>query len=283
MMGGSLGLALRRAPGTKVTAFARRPETRADALRRQVADAVAETPRTAVREADLVVVCTPILSIIDLVREFAPALKSGAVVTDVGSTKSGLAAALAPVFTGRAEAFIGSHPMAGSEKTGLEAGRADLYVGATVAVTPLAEQRQHPAVQTVRRLWEGVGGRVVLLDPSAHDAIVARTSHLTQIVASTLALTVGREADPLIASFCGPGFRDTTRIAASSPGMWNDIIASNREKIGAELNAFRVQIERLSQALDAGDYEAVRAFLEASREARATLMRQAGKEKDEQG
>jgi prephenate dehydrogenase len=272
MMGSSLGLALKRAGGISTTAYARRPETRADALRFGVATAVAVSPAEAVSNADIVVLCTPILSMEALLRAIVPALKPGALVTDVGSTKAELMRQVGPLFKDTRTVFIGSHPMAGSEKTGIEAGRADLYDGATIVLTPSTADAGGPAVAVLQRFWEKIGGRVLVLDPDDHDRIVARTSHLPQLAASLLALTVGRDPFPLVSRLCGNGFRDSSRLAASSPEMWHDIIKSNQVPIRAELEAYRGQLDALLALLDAGNFEGLRRMLDESRSARARLF-----------
>ena len=275
-MGSSLCQALKRAGGFRTAAYARRAETRAEALRLGIAEVVAATPEDAVANADIVVLCTPILTMGDLVRTILPALKPGAIVTDVGSTKVALMRQFEPLFRGGKTVFIGSHPMAGSEKTGIEAGRADLYDGATIVITPATADANQSGVAVLKDFWEKVGGQVLVLDPDDHDRIVARTSHLPQLTASLLALTVGRDPAPLVARLCGSGFRDSSRLAASSPVMWHDIVKSNQTAIRSELEAYRSQLDKLLAILDAGDFDGLRRLLDASRAARARIITPAG-------
>ncbi len=269
-MGGSLGLALRAHGTARVTGYARRPETRRLALDGGCVDGCADSPANAVRDADIAVFCTPVLTIPGLVRECREAFRPGCVVTDVGSTKAQLEHEVGGVLAGSQTAFVGSHPMAGSEKTGIEAARADLYQGAVVAVTSSGSET--PAVDSVCRMWGEVGGRVVKISAAEHDAIVARTSHLPHLLAALLVTVAGRTQPESAGTFCGPGFRDTTRIAAGSPEMWHDIVKTNRDALIAEILALGDELDRLKAMLDRGDYEAVKDLLERARVMRETLL-----------
>ncbi len=272
LMGGSLGLALRqRRADVRVLGFTRRAEAQKKALAQGALHALCDTPTAVAAEADLLVLCTPVLTMPDMVNAIRPALHAGQIVTDVGSTKSALAAALTAPVRERGAVFVGSHPMAGSEQAGFEAARADLYDNATVAVTPLAETPPE-AAEEVAHFWLSLGARVVLLDPGAHDLLVARTSHLPHLAASLLAQTVGRNRPAHLAEFCGPGFRDTSRVASGSPELWHDILKTNREAVLAELRAFRSELDALIRQLEEEDFQAVRRFLETARARRETLL-----------
>lgn len=269
LMGGSLGLALRRRGLARVRGYARRAETRQAALAMGAVDSVYETAAAAVQGAGIVVMCTPVLSIPALVNECLPALESGAVVTDVGSTKAELTHRLAPILAGGRVQFVGSHPMTGSEKTGIEVARADLYEGAVTVVT--ASGADGIGVDRVAAMWRDVGSRVMRLDPGEHDALVARTSHLPHLVASLLVTaTAGGNRENFLA-LCGPGYRDTTRIAAGSPEMWHDIVKSNRAEILLALRGFQGELAGLIADIEAGNFDAVREQLERGREARQAI------------
>jgi prephenate dehydrogenase len=266
LMGGSLGLAAKaRGAAGRVTAYARRAVSREQALAEGVADAVYESPAQAVADADLVVLCTPVLTIPDLVRELQPSLAEGAIVTDVGSTKGFLVREVSEILADSPAVFVGSHPMAGSEQAGLSAARADLYDESLVIVTPTDVEAE--ATQRVKAFWEKVGASVAVLAPDAHDEIIARTSHLPHLVAAALTETVDREGD--IAPFCGPGFRDTTRVAAGSEDVWHDIVKTNIGAIRSEVDRFGQEIATLRELLDREDLAGVRAFLAAAREKRS--------------
>lgn len=271
LMGGSLGLALRQRRAARVVAYARRPETRDAALAVGAADACLPTLEAAVREADIAVFCTPVLSIPPLMAQCRTALPRQCVVTDVGSTKEYLQRECTSALSGSGVVFVGSHPMAGSEKTGLEVARADLYEDAVTAVTP-GENTPADACRRITELWQAVGARVVRLAPAEHDALVARTSHLPHMVAALLVCVAGRTPGDSTRMFCGPGFRDATRIAAGSPEMWHDIVKSNRGALLGELTAFQKELSVLLDLLERGDYEGVRAFLEQAHGLRARLV-----------
>jgi len=270
-MGGSLGLALKRRGLAQVGVYARREETRLLALTLGTADAVFETPQAALRGSDVAVFCTPICSIPDVARECAAAFEPGCVVTDVGSTKAGLVKAMSDVFKNTKTLFVGSHPMAGSEKNGMEAARADLYQGAVVAITPLPETASE-AIQVVSSLWSGVGAKVVKVTPEQHDDLVARSSHLPHLIAALLATTTGRDEIVTQKMFCGQGFRDTTRVASGSPDVWHDIVKTNHAAILHELYEYNKVLNDLTQLLERKDYQGIREMLENARRLRQELL-----------
>jgi prephenate dehydrogenase len=224
-------------------------------------DAVFETPAEAAREADLIVVCVPIWSIVELVKEILPVLKPGAVVTDVGSTKSELIGLMEELFADSEASFVGSHPIAGSEKTGVHAGNPDLYQGRLTVVCP-SDETSDVAKKDVAGLWEAVGSEVVLMSAAAHDAMLASTSHLPHMVAAALARSVANGDPSSKADFCGTGFKDTTRVASGSADMWVDIIDTNRAALEAELERFHQELQGLISILRSGDGADIRRWLE---------------------
>ena len=270
LMGGSLGLALKRRGLAIVSAAARREDTRRLALSMGAADEVFETPQAALRGADMAVFCTPVCSIPGLAKECLAAFEPGCVVTDVGSTKANLAREMSGLFHGTGLVFVGSHPMAGSEKTGIEVANADLYEHAVTALTPLAGVSETDMAR-IEELWKGVGARVVRLAPEAHDELVARSSHLPHLIAALLVETAGRNHPVDLAKFCGPGFRSTTRVASGSPDMWHDIVKTNRVAILAELHAYHDQLGGLMAAIEKQDYAAVKNLLEHAQTLRQEL------------
>ena len=273
LMGGSLGLAIRRLGLAKVSAYARREETRQLALGMGAADCVFDTPRAALRGADLAVFCTPVCTMPRLAKDCMDAFESGCVVTDVGSTKADLVREMDLLFQNTAASFVGSHPMAGSEKTGVESSRTDLYEGAVTAVTPAASGTREEDVLKVMDLWRGVGAKVVRLDPETHDALVAKTSHLPHLIAALLVTTSARSPMPNdLPKFCGSGFRDSTRIAGGSPEMWHDIVKTNRAAILEELHHFEGSLGELIRLIESQDYDGVKRDLEEARRLRARLL-----------
>lgn len=274
LMGSSLGLALRaRGRAGRVTAYARREETRREGQRRGVADAFFDDPADAVRGADTVVLCVPILTISAVMEQCRTGLERDAVVTDVGSTKRKLVEACAPIARSAGAWFVGSHPIAGSERHGLEAGQADLYDGATTVVTP-APGDPDAMVRRVCELWAAVGSATCVMTPEAHDRMLARTSHMPHLVAAALVAAVARDDAPdRVGPFCGSGFRDATRIAEGSPEVWDDIVRTNMAPVLDELRACGEAIDRLRARVEAGDFESIKGFLEQARADRRALMK----------
>ena len=257
LMGASLALGLKkRGFNGRILGYARREETRTQALESGIADEVFADPSEAVRAADIIVVCVPIWAIAKLAEQIVPALKSGAVVTDVGSTKSELLKMMEPLFAGSAAHFVGSHPIAGSEKTGIEAGDPDLYQGRLTVVCP---SEGAPAISS---LWKSVGSEVVEMSPEQHDAMLASTSHLPHMVAAALARSVAGGDPVKKADFCGTGFKDTTRVASGSADMWVDIIDTNRAALEAELGRFHEELQGLIDILQSGNGDDIRNWLE---------------------
>ena len=282
LMGGSLGLALRHAryPGARV-GYARRPEVREAALKGGVVDEVYAEPADAVRDAGLVILCAPIYTIPELLKSCRDALKPGALVTDVGSTKTELAKTCARILKGRDASFVGSHPIAGSEKQGLDAAVENLYEGAMVVITP-GRGGDEARVGLLESFWRSLGADTRVMDPATHDALMARTSHLPHLAAAALALTVGREDKPARTGlFCGTGFRSATRIADGSPDVWLDIVKSNHRALLGELKAYRERLDGFIDALEQADYERIRAGLEEGRRQRRELLKFFKKKQDD--
>ncbi len=254
LLGGSLGRALRtRKLAHEVVGFVRRSQAAADCAQVGATDYTTANLYAAVTNADLVVLCTPLGQMAPITRQFLSVLKPQAVVTDVGSTKADLVAELEPLLAGAGAAFVGSHPLAGGEKTGVLAARADLFEGATCVVTP-TPRTDPAALQRVSSLWSAVGGTVLSLTPAAHDEFVSRSSHLPHVVAAELANYVLSPAhSPLQAQLCATGFRDTTRIASGSPEMWRDIALSNRAALSRVLSVFIEGLEEFRHSLDSSD------------------------------
>lgn len=260
LLGGSVALAAKaRGVASRVVLWARRPETRL-ALREQPwCDQVADSPEAAVRGAQLVVIAAPVDRIVPLAQQIATHLDPGAVVTDVGSVK-GEISRLGHAALGSRSHFIGSHPMAGSEKTGWQHGSAALFNHRTCFVTPL-DQSDSTAVEKVVRFWREIGGEPVTLSPDAHDEIVAHISHLPQVIASSLCAFLATK-DSAWRNFAGGGLRDTTRIAGSDPALWRTILEQNRDEVLRALREFEDELHGFQIALANRDYSEVVARLE---------------------
>jgi prephenate dehydrogenase len=203
-----------------------------------------------------------------LVKTMLPALKRGAIVTDVGSVKASVVRDIESLIHRAGGHFIGSHPMAGAEKTGVSAARVDLFVNAVCVLTPT--KRSHgAALRKVEALWKAVGARVLRLTPEMHDVLVSRSSHLPHITAAALADLVLNPAHPKPqAALCATGFRDTTRIASGSPEMWRDITMANQKNLARALGDFIGELQRFQRALQKQDANAIAKFLERAKERR---------------
>jgi prephenate dehydrogenase len=221
------------------------------------------------RDADFVLLAAPVRTIESLLAPMWDALSPEAIVTDVGSAKAAIVRAADALARTAPRTFVGSHPMAGSEKSGYAVARPDLFQGALVVVTP-GETSEPRAVKTVTAFWEHLGARVTELDPETHDAVVAAISHLPHLVACALVDAVVREA-PRALPIAARGFRDTTRIAAGDPQMWQEIFLTNRPALLASIAAFRRALTDLERLIEAGDPAAVEAALARIKAAREAL------------
>jgi prephenate dehydrogenase len=190
------------------------------------------------------------------------------VVTDVGSVKAGVVRELERLVARAGGHFVGSHPMAGAEKTGVLAARADLFVNAACVITP-TKKSPAAAVRAVEAFWQALGARTRRLTPGTHDVLVSRTSHLPHVVAAALASRVLQpHAAGAQSALCATGFRDTTRIAAGSPEMWRDIALANRQNLARTLRGFIGDLEKFQQALAGADAAAVARFFETAKQRR---------------
>ncbi len=260
LLGASVARAARHfGAARRITIWARRPEVRVQLKAQPWCDAVADTPANAAREAGLTVICAPVDQIAALTAEIAPALRAGAVVTDVGSVK-GEICRLGHQTLPVGRHFVGSHPMAGSEKTGWEHGRADLFQGRVTFVTPLPET-DPKAAENVAAFWTALGSDVATFAPDAHDEIVAHISHLPQVLASTLCASLAKR-DPRWRNYSGGGLRDTSRIAGSDPKLWKTILEQNRDEVLRALRAYQEELHGMERALANRDWFEVQAILE---------------------
>ncbi len=269
LLGGSLGMALRqRGLADHVCGVVRRSSIIADCERLGAVDTATRALGQAVRGADLIVLCSPIGQMGALTRELLPFLEPDAVVTDVGSVKASLVADLEGPVAQAGGHFVGSHPMAGSERTGVQSARPDLFEGALCAVTPTARS-DAAAVGRVQQLWQALGSRVLTLSPAQHDDLVSRSSHLPHVVAAALANYVLSPANPKDqAALCAGGFRDTTRIASGSPEMWRDIALANRENLGRVLGVLIGDLQEFQRALQQSDSGQITEFFTSAKDRR---------------
>jgi prephenate dehydrogenase len=271
-MGGSLAAALRRRNlAASITGYDLDPDVGARGVRLGLLDAAASSGAQAARQADLIVLAAPVGVMPGLLSEIAPELGPAAIATDLGSTKADVVSAarraLGPAFA----RFVPAHPIAGGEQPGLERANPDLFEGCTVVITADSETRADAAAQ-VEQLWRSCGARVVRMDAGEHDRMLASVSHLPHVLAFAMVGHIAGQPDAQRKlGLAGPGFRDFTRIAASSPAMWRDIALANREAVGQELRALIAVLQRVEQALQVGDSRTLQELFEAGSRARRQL------------
>ncbi len=269
-VGGSLAAALRSGrDGWTVRAFDRRLSGVAAARDRGWVDAVAETPREAAEGADLVVLAAPVRGIRQLLRTLAPALVPGQVVTDVGSTKATILAEARKALP-EGVAFVGGHPVAGTERSGLDSASPRLFEGRYCVLTPEPDTPAG-ALETVAGLWRAVGSEVVLLEPEVHDRVFAYVSHLPHAVAFAAVQAVHDAVTPRQVNLGGGSLRDLTRVATSSPELWRDVCLENRTALLEAIDDLVDRLGRLREAVDRADEREIERLLVPAGRARRTM------------
>ena len=273
LIGGSFSLALKQAGAVReVLGVGRNPARLTVARELGLIDRAVDWAEAG--QADCILLALPVGETEAVLKQLAPHLKAGAIVTDAGSTKVNVVAAARAVLGERFVDFVPGHPIAGSEQSGPGAARADLYQGKKVVLTPQAETRAD-ALATVRALWEAAGAQVETLDADLHDRVFAAVSHLPHLAAFALVDELAQRADgDTFFRFAASGFRDFTRIAGSSPEMWRDIALANREAVMVELDAYLAALQALRSAVSAEDADALLAIFSRARAAREHWMKQ---------
>ena len=272
LIGGSRALALRRAgvAGTSV-GVDRNAEELARAAALGVIDTAAESISDAAKGADLVIIAVPVRAVGPVLHDVALAMDPGAVVTDAGSTKQDVVAAARGELRGHFPRFVPGHPIAGREASGVEAATPELFKGARVVLTP-TEQTAQDAVDLVRACWEAAGARVTLLDAGRHDRIFAAVSHLPHLLSFALVSELASRGDGAeLFSFAAGGFRDFTRIAASSPEMWRDIALQNRAALLEELDRFGARLAVFRELVERGDGPGLQRLMAEARASRQAI------------
>lgn len=269
LIGASFALALKRARAVKhVVGVGRTRANLAAARRLRVIDEVQSDPARAVRDADLVLIATPVGQMGAVMTAIAPHLPPRTVVTDGGSTKRDVIASARRFLGGHVRRFVPAHPIAGTERSGAAAAFAELYRERCVVLTPLAETDQD-ALRLVRRAWVACGARVVALDAKEHDEVLAAVSHLPHVVAYALVNALARRRDAArVLRFSAGGLRDTVRIAGSSPEMWADICIANRDALLVALDDYEDALEETRAAIEQGDAAMLRRLFAHARAAR---------------
>lgn len=272
LMGGSLGLAaLRRKTARRVIGYDLSPERGEQALALGAITEVARSAGEAASKAELVVIATPVGTIAAVFAEIVPYLEPGTIVTDVGSTKLRIVQEIMRLLPEHSH-FIGGHPVAGSERDGIEAASPELYTGCPWILTP-TDQTAAPTYRRLVRFLGQLGAHVLSLNPARHDELLALTSHLPQVLASTLMSFAAEAAAaegglPLVSA---GAFQDMTRIAASSPDLWVDILRENRTTVLGILARFEDVLRDAGDAMESGDWDRLRKTLAAARDARNAL------------
>jgi cyclohexadieny/prephenate dehydrogenase len=274
LIGSSLARVLRRdGLAGEIVACARNETTRAKALELGLADRVTADAAEAVRGADLVILATPLSAYAAIGAAIAPALRPGAIVTDVGSVKQAVIRDLAPSLPASVH-FIPGHPVAGTEHSGPESGFAELFRDRWCILTPLPDT-DAAALARVTALWEQAGMRVVTMDPEHHDKVLAMTSHLPHVIAYTIVGTATDLEDSLkseVIKFSAGGFRDFTRIAGSDPVMWRDIFLNNREAVLEMLQRFSEDLTALQRAIRWGEGDKLEELFSRTRAIRRSII-----------
>ena len=266
LLGGSIGLAVKEAlSGCEVVGYGHRASTLDEALRMGAIDRSAATASEAVKGADFVVLCTPVGLFPTILREIGPALAPGALVTDVGSTKRSIVAAAEQTLPAGVH-FVGSHPMAGSEKRGVQFATADLFQDAVCITTPTPATSPE-ALGKTEEFWGRLGMEVYRLSPEEHDRRLADISHLPHALAAAL---VAMQDDASL-RLVGKGFVDVTRIAAGDGGLWRDILVDNRDNLRDSIGRLQQHLDTLISRLDAADAEGVKDWLDTAAARRQAL------------
>jgi len=274
LIGSSLSHIMRREKlAGHISGFARSAETRAKVKELGLADSIHETAAAAVRDADLVFLCSPIGTYGEIAREIAAALKPGAILSDVGSVKGAVVRDVAPHVPETVH-FIPGHPIAGTELSGPESGFAELFTNRWCVLTPLPDS--HPAAVTrLEKFWRACGSNVEIMTPEHHDLVLAITSHLPHLIAYNIVATAAdleEVTDSEVIKFSAGGFRDFTRIAASNPVMWRDVFLNNREAVLETLGRFSEDLSALQRAIRWGDGESLHALFTRAREIRRGII-----------
>ena len=273
LIGSSIARAVReKLPDVRLTAFDSDAGVRRVAQTLALADELADDAAGAVAGADLVILAVPVGRMGEAARALAPALRGDVIVSDVGSSKAGVARELAAALPGIA--VIPAHPVAGTENSGPAAGFASLFTGRWCILTPSATS-DAGAVARLGAFWEALGARVDVMDPAHHDMVLAMTSHLPHLIAYTIVGTASEleeVTESEVIKYSAGGFRDFTRIAASDPVMWRDVFLANKDAVLATLQRFTEDLAALQQAIRRGDGDKLEAWFTRTRTIRRSII-----------
>jgi prephenate dehydrogenase len=276
LLGGSIGLAMRKVqPDCRIIGYGHRQGTLDRAVQMRAIDRGFTDPAAAIAGSDLVILCTPVGAFENLLKQIAPALAEGCIVTDVGSTKRSVVELAEKILPPDVH-FVGSHPMAGSEKRGVEYARGDLFRDATCILTPTL-RTSHAASKKIATFWESLGMNIYKLSPEDHDRILADVSHLPHLLAAAIVAIQPPESQELR----GKGFLDATRIATGDASLWRDILIDNSGNLRDSIGRFQKELQKVLTMLEAGDGEGLRKWLNEAAEMREQFRKEARKESEE--
>ncbi len=275
LLGGSLALAIRHfSPEAKIHLWARRGAVVEEIQRRGIADVAATDLSSVLADADLVILATPV----GIMEELSQAIREldgmapGCVITDVGSVKAPVMTMFSEVLSGSNTHAIGSHPMAGSDKNGIEHARADLFEGAPCVITPSNDggDAEVAAVGRLESFWQTIGMKTFVMLPDEHDRLVARISHLPHLVAAAMVDVAFCDGGKAV-SLAGSGFLDSTRIAAGMPEMWTEILMENRESVMSEVKCLQMKLSETLAFLEEMNEEKLMRFLSEAKASRDSI------------
>jgi prephenate dehydrogenase len=270
LMGGSFALALKRAGLVKrVVGYSKSPSTTERAKKLGIIDMAAESALLAVSGSDIVLIAVPVAATETTFKAIRHLMEPGVLFMDVGSTKRDVVDAARRVLRDKLPSFVPAHPIAGKEVSGIQNADATLYAGRQVIITPLA-QTLPDLVQKATDVWSAIGAQVLRMTPENHDAAFAAVSHLPHLLAfAYFSSVVNQPAGKDFLSLAGPGFRDFTRIAASSPDTWRDILVANREEVLKQSQRFRQALDALEHVMREGNADALEGLIRGPAEGRA--------------
>lgn len=260
LIGGSLGMAIKKKGlAREVIGIVRRKKTIIEAIKRGAIDK-GTRDLTAIKEADLIILATPVNTIINLLPKVTRLAKKGAIISDVGSTKEEIFKKVNNLFKKKSIDFVGTHPLAGIEKKGIIFAKSELFQGTLCILTCLKNTKPR-TIKKLKRLWQKIGTRVIFLDPQEHDLILAFVSHLPHIAAFSLINTIPKE----YFNFASTGLKDTTRIAASDPLIWRDICLTNRDALLKAIKEFQKTLEKFKYLIRKKNSKGLKDILEKAK------------------
>ncbi len=274
LVASSMALAVRRSGAVEtITGYTRSQKTKAEAEELKLVDAMCDSPEAAAEGADLVVLCTPVLTFGQITKKIAPILKSGSTLTDVGSVKGHVVKSVSAIVPDDVH-FIPGHPLAGTEHSGPKAGFADLFQNRWCILTPFADTDQ-TELKRLMSFWNALGSHVECMDSRHHDVVLAVTSHAPHLIAYTMvgvADHLTRVTNTEIIKYSAAGFRDFTRIAASDPVMWRDVFLTNKDSTFEILGWFIEELLGLQRAMRSGDGEYLQNYFQRTRKIRQGII-----------